>query len=57
MVRKTVNMCNNHIAIAVVKAVVFGEKFLQTLVVTTQDAIFVFYNWIDSGIEKYKNRN
>ena len=56
-VTKAVNMCNNHVAVAAAKTGVFGEKLLQTLVVTTEDAISGFNNWIDSGSEKYKEKH
>ena len=55
-ITKAVNMCNNPVAVAAAKTGVFGEKLLQTLVVTTEDAISGFNNWIDSGSEKYKEK-
>ncbi len=56
-VTKAVNMCNNPVAVGAAKTGVFGEKLLQTLVVTTEDAISSFNKWIDSGSEKYKNKS
>ena len=49
-------MCNNPVAVAAAKTGVFGEKLLQTLVVTTEDAISGFNNWIENGSEKYKEK-
>ncbi|MBE6351214.1 MAG: hypothetical protein E7062_10795 [Spirochaetaceae bacterium] len=55
-ITKAVNMCNNPVAVAAAKTGVFGEKLLQTLVVTTEDAISGFNNWIENGSEKYKEK-
>lgn len=52
-VAKAVKMCNNNVAVVAARIGVFGEKLLQTLVVTTEDAIFGVKKWIDSGSQKY----
>ncbi len=56
-VDKTVEICKNPIAIVAAKAGVFGEKLLQTLVVTAEDMVSGFNNWIESGAEEYQNRH
>ena len=38
-VTKTVELCNNKVAVAAAKAGKFGEKVLQAIAVTTEDAI------------------
>ena len=52
-VANAVKLCKNNVAIATAKTGVFGEKLLQTLVVTTEDAISSVQKWIDSGSQKY----
>ena len=56
-VEKAVEMCRNNAAIIAAKTGVFGEKLLKTLVVTTEDAISAFNNWIESGSERYKEKH
>ena len=56
-VEKAVELCKNNVAIAAAKTGVFGEKLLKTLVVTTEDAIHGFNNWIESGSKKYQKRH
>ena len=56
-VSKAVEICKNPIAIAAAKAGVFGEKLLQTLVVTAEDMVSGFNNWIESGAAEYQNRH
>ena len=56
-VTKAVEMCRNNTAIIAAKTGIFGEKLLQTLVVTTENAVSGFNKWIDSGSEEYKERH
>ena len=56
-VDKSVEMCNNKTAVAASKAGDFGEKFLQSLIVTTEDLFKGFNNWIESGSNEYKERH
>lgn len=56
-VEKAVELCKNNVAIAAAKTGVFGEKLLKTLVVTTEDAVHGFNNWIESGSKKYQKRH
>lgn len=56
-VDKAVVMCRNNIAIAAAKTGVFGEKLLQTLIVTAEDIVSGISNWIESGSEKYNERH
>ena len=56
-VAKAVEMCKNNVAIAASKTGVFGEKLLQTLVVTTEDAVSGFNKWINAGSKKYEERH
>lgn len=54
---KAVEICRNKIAIAAAKAGIFGEKLLKTLVVTTEDAVSSFNNWINTGSKKFEERH
>ena len=56
-VDKSVEMCNNKAAVAASKTGDFGEKLLQTLIVTTEDLFKCFNDWIESGSEEYKERH
>lgn len=56
-VNKSVEMCRNNAAVAAAKSGVFGEKLLQTLAVTAEDALSGFNKWIQSGSEKFKERH
>ena len=56
-VDKAIEMCRNKAAVAAAKTGVFGEKLLQTLAVTTEDAASGFNKWIESGSEKFKERH
>lgn len=55
-VNKSVDLCNNNAAVAAAKASDFGEKLLQSLVVTADDAISGFNNWLNRKSEEYKKR-
>lgn len=56
-VAKAVELCKNNVAIAASKTGIFGEKLLKTLVVTTEDAVHGFNNWINSGSKKFEERH
>lgn len=56
-VDKSVEMCNNKAAVAASKTGNFGEKFLQSLIVTTENLFEGFNNWIESGSEEYNKRH
>lgn len=56
-VAKAVELCKNNVAIAASKTGVFGEKLLQTLVVTTEDAVSGFNKWINAGSKKFEERH
>lgn len=56
-VSKAVEMCKNNVAIVASKTGVFGEKLLQTLAVTTEDAVSGFNKWIDEGSERYREKH
>ena len=56
-VDKSVELCQNTIAIAASKTGNFGEKLLQTLIVTTEDVFSAIGNWIENGSEEYKKRH
>ena len=56
-VAKAVEMCRNDVAIAAAKTGIFGEKLLKTLVVTPEDAMSSFNNWIESGSQKFEERH
>ncbi len=56
-VSKATEICRNPIAIAAAKTGIFGEKLLKTLVVTAEDIVSGFNNWIESGAEEYQNRH
>lgn len=56
-VNKSVELCNNKKAVAASKAGDFGEKFLQSLIVTTEDAFSGFNNWLNKNSEEYKKRH
>ena len=56
-VEKSVELCKNPAAVTASKAGVFGEKLLQTLVVTTEDIVSGLNNWLESGSEEYKKRH
>ena len=56
-VEKAVELCKNNVAIIASKAGVFGEKLIQTLVVTAEDVVTGLNNWLESGSEKYKERH
>jgi len=56
-VDKSVEMCQNKAAITASKAGNFGEKFLQSLIVTTEDLFSGFNKWIEKGSEEYKDRH
>ena len=54
---KAIELCKNNVAIVAAKAGVFGEKLLQTLVVTAEDIVSGINNWIESSSEKYNERH
>ena len=56
-VEKSVELCQNKIAIAASKAGEFGEKLLQSLIVTTEDVISGISNWLNTQSEEYKKRH
>ncbi|MCR4714551.1 MAG: hypothetical protein K5751_09285 [Treponemataceae bacterium] len=56
-VDKSVELCNNKAAIAASKTGDFGEKFLQSLIVTTEDAFTGFGNWLNKNSKEYENRH
>ena len=56
-VDKAAEMCQNKAAIAASKTGDFGEKLLQTLIVTSEDLFKGFNDWLDSGSEEYKERH
>ncbi len=55
-VNKAVELCHNKAAITASKAGNFGEKLLQALIVTTEDIVNGFNNWVENGSEEYKER-
>ena len=56
-VDKSAELCQNKVAVSASKAGNFGEKLLQTLVVTTEDVFSGIGHWIESGSEEYKERH
>ena len=54
---KSVELCNNKAAIAASKTGEFGEKLLQSLIVTTEDAFAGFNNWLNKNSEEYEKRH
>lgn len=55
-VEKCVNLCNNKAAVAASKAGDFGEKLLQALIVTGEDAWKSFNKWVDEKSKEFENR-
>lgn len=56
-VNKSVELCHNNIAIAASKIGEFGEKLLQSLIVTTEDIFSGIGNWLNRQSEEYKRRH
>ena len=56
-VNKAVELCHNKVAITASKAGNFGEKLLQTLIVTTEDIVKGLNDWVENGSEEYKERH
>ena len=56
-VNKSVELCNNKAAVAASKTGEFGEKFLQSLIVTAEDAFEGFNNWLNKNSEEYQKRH
>jgi DNA-directed RNA polymerase beta' subunit len=56
-VSKSTELCNNKAAIAAAKAGEFGEKLLQSIIVTTEDIFSGFNDWLDKNSEEYKKRH
>lgn len=54
---KSVELCNNKAAIAASKTGEFGEKLLQSLIVTTEDAFAGFNDWLNKTSEEYEKRH
>ena len=54
---KSVELCNNKAAIAASKTGEFGEKLLQSLIVTTEDAFAGFNDWLNKNSEEYEKRH
>lgn len=55
-VDKCVELCNNKAAVTASKAGDFGEKFLQAVIVTTEDAWKGFNNWVNKKSKEYEKR-
>lgn len=55
-VSKSVELCNNQAAISASKAGDFGEKFLQAIIVTTEDAWSGLNNWLNKKSDEYNKR-
>ncbi|MCR4938723.1 MAG: hypothetical protein K5930_01280 [Treponemataceae bacterium] len=56
-VDKSVDFCRDKVAVAASKAGDFGEKFLQSIIVTTEDLFSGFNNWLNKKSEEYKRRH
>jgi len=56
-VDKAAELCQNKVAVAAAKAGVFGEKLLQSLIVTTEDVVSGINNWLNNKSEEYKKRH
>lgn len=56
-VDKATELCQNKIAVAASKAGDFGEKLLQSLIVTTEDVVSGISNWLNKQSEEYKRRH
>lgn len=55
-VDKCVELCNNKAAVTASKAGNFGEKFLQALIVTGEDAWKGLNKWVDEKSKEYEKR-
>ncbi|MCR4734501.1 MAG: hypothetical protein K5829_05810 [Treponema sp.] len=55
-VSKSIDFCNDKAAVTASKAGDFGEKFLQALIVTSEDIWHGFNNWLDKKSREYNKR-
>ena len=56
-VSKSIELCNNKAAVNASKAGEFGEKLLQALIVTGEDAWHGLSNWMDKKSKEYQDRH
>ena len=56
-VLRAADTCLDKRATTLAKTGDFGEKMLQSIIVTSEDIGRGFFNWINSGSEEYKKRH
>lgn len=55
-VSKSVSLCRNPAAVTASKAGNFGEKFLQAVIVTAEDAFHGARSWLNNKSSEYEKR-